>query len=155
MKNKLSSFVSKTPSKWLEDANNRSKNRGRLYKSAMIATKILQVIRAKGLMQTDLARELNISPQQVSKIVQGKENLTLDTIDKLESVLGIELITVPKYSALTEMSVASFRDFVQQPKIESSLTVTKKSQFVERWFIPPCNIYSLDEGLYQRTGTDG
>lgn len=155
MKNKLSSFASKAHSKWLEDANNRSKNRGRLYKSAMIATKILQVIRAKGLTQSDLARELNISPQQVSKVVKGQENLTLDTIDKLEFVLGIELISVPKYSNSSEINVATFNAFVQQPSAEKTFRVTKKSQLVDRWFIPSCSVYSLNEGLYQKTGTDG
>jgi transcriptional regulator with XRE-family HTH domain len=37
---------------------------------------------------------LGVSPQQVNKILKGSENLTLDTIEKIELVLGIELITV-------------------------------------------------------------
>jgi transcriptional regulator with XRE-family HTH domain len=49
-------------------------------------------LREKGMTQKDLAEKLNVSPQQVSKIVKGKENLTLETISKLEYVLGVELI---------------------------------------------------------------
>jgi transcriptional regulator with XRE-family HTH domain len=35
-----------------------------------------------------------VSAQYINKIVKGKENLTLDTICKLEQALEIELITV-------------------------------------------------------------
>jgi len=35
---------------------------------------------------------LEVSPQQVSKILKGKENLTLATIAKIEEVLGIEIL---------------------------------------------------------------
>ena len=35
---------------------------------------------------------IGVSPQYVNKIVKGKENLTLDTISKLEQALGIKLI---------------------------------------------------------------
>lgn len=41
-----------------------------------------------------LAKELGISPQLVSKYVKGEENFKLETICKLENVLGVELITV-------------------------------------------------------------
>jgi len=35
---------------------------------------------------------MNISPQQISKIVKGQENLTLETISNLEIALGIQII---------------------------------------------------------------
>lgn len=41
-----------------------------------------------------LAKELGISPQLVSKYVKGEENFKLETICKLENVIGVELITV-------------------------------------------------------------
>ncbi len=35
---------------------------------------------------------MNVSPQQISKIVKGQENLTLETISNLEIALGIQII---------------------------------------------------------------
>lgn len=92
IKEKLNNLASKEPSKWVEKARWRVENEGRLDKSARIALKILRTIREINLSQKDLAKKLGVSPQQVSKILKGKENLTLETIDKLEKVLNIFLI---------------------------------------------------------------
>jgi ribosome-binding protein aMBF1 (putative translation factor) len=35
---------------------------------------------------------MKVSPQQINKIVKGQENLTLETISKLEIALNIQLI---------------------------------------------------------------
>jgi transcriptional regulator with XRE-family HTH domain len=37
---------------------------------------------------------MGVSPQQVSKYVRGEENFKLETICKLEQVLGVELLRV-------------------------------------------------------------
>jgi transcriptional regulator with XRE-family HTH domain len=67
--------------------------------SSQIARRVLSAINEnEELNQTKLATALNISPQQVSKIVKGKENLTLETIYKLSESLNVELITFPLYS---------------------------------------------------------
>ena len=50
-----------------------------------------------GMSQSELAVKMNVSPSQVAKILSGKENLGLKTIDKIESALGVSLISVPTY----------------------------------------------------------
>lgn len=40
---------------------------------------------------------LQVSPQRISKILKGQENLTLETIYKLSQVLNFELISFPEY----------------------------------------------------------
>lgn len=67
---------------------------GGLKISAKIAIKVNRILRQRGLKQNQLAEMLGVSPQQVNKILKGRENLTLHTIEKIEMVLGIELITV-------------------------------------------------------------
>jgi len=57
----------------------------------MIALKVLCSLRAKRMTQKDLAANMNINSQQVSEIAKGKESITLETISKLEKVLGINL----------------------------------------------------------------
>lgn len=67
------------------------------YYSSSIARRILSALEEKGMSQVNLAELLDISPQQVSKIVKGHENLTLESIYNLSNALGLELITFPEY----------------------------------------------------------
>lgn len=92
---RLKKIVSKEPSKWLEKAKWRVNNEKWLDRSAKIALTILSTIREKGITQKELAEKLNISPQQINKIVKGNENLTLETIYRLELGLGITLMEIP------------------------------------------------------------
>ncbi len=92
IKDKLNKLAVGAPSKWLEKAEWSEANEAWLNKSADIALKVLRALREKGMTQKDLAEKLDVSPQQVSKIVKGKENLTLETISRLEDVLGTKLI---------------------------------------------------------------
>jgi len=96
IKKKIAEVAEKDKSKWLEKAKYRRENRDWLLKSKRIALRVLGVLKERGMQQKELAEQLGVSPQQVSKIVKGKENLTLETISKLEAVLGISLFELPK-----------------------------------------------------------
>lgn len=94
---KLNALKSSTPSEWREKAQWRRENREWLKKSREIALAVLNAITNNPAMtQKELARQMGVSPQYVSKILKGEENLSLQTITKLESILGIELISVHK-----------------------------------------------------------
>jgi transcriptional regulator with XRE-family HTH domain len=67
---------------------------GGLKKSIKIAIKLNMILRQKEMKQKQLAELLGVSAQQVNKILKGRENLTLDTIERIEMVLGVDLITV-------------------------------------------------------------
>jgi ribosome-binding protein aMBF1 (putative translation factor) len=92
LKGKLSNLSSDQPSNWKNKAKYRRDNREWLKKSAAIAVQILDALKAQNLSQKALAERMNISPQQISKIVKGQENLTLETISNLEIALGIQII---------------------------------------------------------------
>ena len=49
-------------------------------------------MKQEGLIQKALAERMNCTQQYVSKILKGKENMSLDTLSKLEDALGINLI---------------------------------------------------------------
>ncbi|HLR25298.1 MAG TPA: helix-turn-helix transcriptional regulator [Fodinibius sp.] len=82
---------------WIKKARYRRANHGWLRKSQEVAIKVLQTLDEKDMQQKELAEAMDVSPQQVSKIVKGKQNLALQTITKLEQVLGISLFEVPQY----------------------------------------------------------
>lgn len=88
---KARKLISDIPSDWLEKANWYEENKSWLEKSAAIAFKILRTLREKSISQLEFAEMINVSPQYVSKILKGKENLTLKTIDTIEKCLCITL----------------------------------------------------------------
>ncbi len=93
--NKIKGLISEKSSSWLRDAEYYKANKEWLDKSALIAVKILSALRNQSLSQRDLADKINVSPQYISKVLKGGENLSLATICKIEKSLSIALIAVP------------------------------------------------------------
>ena len=63
-----------------------NENREWLSLSQEIALAIHYYIRKAGLTQKELAEDLNVSPAYVAKLLKGGENLTLETICKIQHV---------------------------------------------------------------------
>jgi len=84
--------IASNNSNWIEEAKKRRENREWQKYSQKIAIKILKTIGEKNIKQKQLAEIIGVSPQQINKIVKGNENLTLQTIAKIEKALNIELI---------------------------------------------------------------
>ena len=92
---KLQQISEPAPSDWREQAQWRKDNRDWLRKSGRIAVAVLAAIDADPKMsQKLLADKMGVSKQYISKIVKGQENLSLQTICKLEAALGITLVEV-------------------------------------------------------------
>jgi transcriptional regulator with XRE-family HTH domain len=106
---KLNEFVSPDTSKWHEKALFREANRDWMNKSAKIAIRILREIRVQkeknNMSQKVLAEMLDVSPQYINKVIKGQENLSLDTICKIEKVLGIVLVEVPSFEVTQSVPV--------------------------------------------------
>lgn len=88
LQKKLDALKGDQPSSWKEKALYRKNNQDWLKRSQAIAVRILEALRAKNMSQKLLAEKLNVSPQQISKILKRTENLTLQTITQIETVLG-------------------------------------------------------------------
>lgn len=92
---KLQTISTAAPSDWREKAQWRKDNRDWLRKSGKIALAILDAIDDKrDMTQKKLADMIGVSQQYISKVVKGQENLSLQTICKLEKALDITLISV-------------------------------------------------------------
>jgi transcriptional regulator with XRE-family HTH domain len=81
---------------WKDRADYKKENRAWLRKSADVALKILDALDRMNITQVELANRLNVSRQHVSKIIKGQENLTLETIARIEEVLEVTLLAVPE-----------------------------------------------------------
>ena len=84
---------------WREKAEWRRENRRWLRYSGFIALTVMHRLEELKMSQKELAEKMNCSPQYVSKLLKGSENLTLDTISKLEECLNLDLVR----SALTHV----------------------------------------------------
>lgn len=108
----INEIAEKEPSKWLEEAEESIDSFEWRMKSARISLRILNEIKARKIShemsQKVLAEKMGVSPQYVNKILRGQENLSLETICKIEKALGITLVEIPSNSNLNETDDAIF-----------------------------------------------
>jgi transcriptional regulator with XRE-family HTH domain len=111
-KQKISEITSSEKSKWKDFVRINKENPWLKHYSYKIAQTILYFIeKNKDLSQVKLANILDVKPQQINKIVKGKENLTLETIYKLSKALNVELIVVPDYEDISASNASSLPQF--------------------------------------------
>lgn len=84
---RLEDFASSTPSRWRENTIYRLENSRWLRPSQKITMEMLDRMDFLGVNQKELAKRMGCTPQYVSKILKGKENLSLETISKIEEAL--------------------------------------------------------------------
>ncbi|MDE6272944.1 MAG: helix-turn-helix transcriptional regulator [Muribaculaceae bacterium] len=89
---KLEAHKSDEPSKWREKAEWRLTNKSWLRYSQHIAMKILDRMEEIGLNQKSLAEKMGCSQQYISKVLKGRENLSIATIVKIEEALNFEIL---------------------------------------------------------------
>lgn len=98
-KNKRQFGFTEEGKRWLAQAIYHEENKAWLRYSGKIASRIHAALSSQeGMTQKKLAELMDVSPQQISKIMKGHENLTLQTIAKLSEVLKVDLITFPEYT---------------------------------------------------------
>ena len=71
-----------------------SERKRTIKRSMLIVKRIHQLRKKKDWTQQDLAEKLNISPSLISKWLSGVHNFTLETIERLEKVLGEPILSV-------------------------------------------------------------
>ena len=81
-----------TPSRWREKAGWRQQNKSWLRYSQLVAIRMLEQMDAENLTQDDLARRMGCDQTLVEKILKGQENLSIETICRIENALSLELL---------------------------------------------------------------
>jgi transcriptional regulator with XRE-family HTH domain len=120
---KMNALSKGNTNSWVEEATYRQENVDWLRRSAHIALLVLRQLRVQGLSQKELATRMQLSPQYISKLLKGGENLSLQTISKLEEVLGITLIEVSASSSVVTNSFVDFRKPTLVPQYIASIVV--------------------------------
>lgn len=121
-KEKFISLVSTEITNTVAKNRDRIKNRAMLRESQSIALKVLEKLEEIRWSQRKLAKEMGVTPQQITKIVKGQENLTLETQIKLQSILKIPIL-------------ASYIENIEEKSVsEVAITTT------ERYFAPKTRV---------------
>lgn len=87
----LQQNASKTPSRWREKAEWRRANQNWLAYSRKIAICTTMAMDEQSLTQRQLAERMGCSAQYISRLLKGEENLSLETISKLETALQVSI----------------------------------------------------------------
>ncbi len=90
----LESHLSETPSCFVEEATWRKENASWLRWSRQLAVTLIGYMQDNGLKRADLAIRLGVSPQYVSKLLSGTENLSFKSIANIEDKLGITCLAI-------------------------------------------------------------
>lgn len=91
IKDRLVNYKASTPSRWRAAAVSRSENKEWLRYSQSIAMMMLDKMEELGFTQKAVADRMGCSQQYISKILKGTENLSIETIAKIEAALNIRI----------------------------------------------------------------
>ena len=73
-------------------------NKSWLRYSQRVAMMMLDRMEELGLTQKSLATKMGCSQQYISRVLKGTENLSIETISKIESALELEILE-PAFAA--------------------------------------------------------
>jgi transcriptional regulator with XRE-family HTH domain len=91
--------------------------------SQQIALEVLEHLEENGFSQKYFAAQMGVSAQVVSKWLKGGENFTLETISKLEAVLGFDLIEVKeKVEIISRFETETFehKEVYKKPPVSNT-----------------------------------
>lgn len=90
--NGLNNHCSSTPSKWKGNVEWRIANKRWLCYSQRIAMMMLDRMEELELTQKAVADKMGCTQQYVSRLLKGTENLSIETISKIETALGLHIL---------------------------------------------------------------
>ena len=93
--------------------------RALMVKSLEIISQIHTILDSRDITQKELSGMLKVSPAAVSKMLSPGGNLELNTINRLEILLGETILTTPQSIAERKNKTIEWR-FSQAPKKETS-----------------------------------
>lgn len=89
---RISRYKSASPSRWRDAAESRMANKEWRRYSQGIAMIMLDRMEELGLTQKCVAEQMGCSQQYVSRVLKGTENLSIETICKIEEALGLHIL---------------------------------------------------------------
>lgn len=125
--NILNSLAEERSEKSLEQVTKRKENREYLRISKRIALNIHYYLREKHISQKELSERMGVSAAYIGKLMKGGENLTLETICKLQVALGETLIQISEpYVCISSWQKVLHNNMAKQERLSKSQTYAPK-----------------------------
>ena len=119
-KEKFLELVSKEKTTTLKEIKLRIEKSAMLRESQQIAIKVLMKLDELGWSQKDLAEKMKVSPQQVNKIVRGKENLTLETQVRIQEIMDIPILATYYDQKKEREKFVRFEDKIEKIQVKNN-----------------------------------
>lgn len=88
----LEAHKSEATPRFVQNAEWRKANEGWLRWSRQVALALIDYMQEHHLKRADLAERLAVSPQYVSRLLSGTENLSFKSVDNIEQRLNISCL---------------------------------------------------------------
>jgi transcriptional regulator with XRE-family HTH domain len=99
----------------------------------LLAAKIADALKAKGLKKKDLAEALSKQPSEITKWLSGTHNFTLDTLTEIGFKLGVDLINLSPPEIKTNYEII----VVQSVELEKQQADLSDSYLVNQFSFSP------------------
>lgn len=119
---KFESLVQPRSRAAVERAQWLRRNRNWLKMSKNVALCIQYYLRTNNLTQKELAERMNVSATYIGKVIKGEENLTLETICKIQDAIGSTVVSIHEPYVSRDILTLS-------PRIQESEDVKKSSVY--------------------------
>ena len=112
----------------------------------LIATKIADTLKAKGITQREFARMIRKSESEISEWLSGDRNFTIDTLSDISKCIGVNLLNISYIRTSTISKDASKRKIKKERNLSNyddleTLTISISSSWQS---VAPCDIlYAL------------
>ena len=94
-----------------------------------IALRILEWLSNNKMSQKELAEKMGVSPQYISRIVNAKENLSLEAISKIEKVLSIKLLDIKHSETIPVEKYVMPHNVAFEKNLTFTLNINSKEKF--------------------------
>lgn len=109
---------------WLNENGNPEIAR-LVEKNLALTEKINSILKERGIKKGEFAKMLGKNPSEVSKWLSGAHNLTLKSINKMEFVLGVDLINI---EPITEVKYV-YLGLIQGGELENAMNDYEDSNY--------------------------
>jgi len=109
---------------WLSENGNPEIAR-LVEKNLALTEKINSILKERGIKKGEFAEMLGKNPSEVSKWLSGAHNLTMKSINKMEFVLGIDLINI---EPITEVKYV-YLGLIQGGELENAMNDYEDSNY--------------------------
>lgn len=93
----------KTDTSWKDKIASIKKSKLWARDMAVVAVRVLDYLEKNNKSQKWLADQLGVSPQQVTQIVKGQQNMSWGKIKELEAILGLSLVELVRQESIARV----------------------------------------------------